>query len=183
LNDINEVLSANILKLRRSKGFTQEELANKLGVTFQAVSKWENAKSAPDISLLPLIAEVFSCSIDDLFSYSVCHSSACIPELPWEDDDTIRVFQTVGKHVVAQGSSGTFIEVRLPGRADESTRQYFRVEVLGNMISDASINGDVVCHGNLECSTINGDVDCLCNVNVHSVNGNVNSACAVEFIK
>ena len=46
---------------------TQEELADKLGVSFQAVSKWENAQSAPDISLLPLLAETFRCTIDDLF--------------------------------------------------------------------------------------------------------------------
>ena len=41
----NIVLAANIQKYRKKCGLTQEELANKLGVTFQAVSKWENAKS------------------------------------------------------------------------------------------------------------------------------------------
>lgn len=69
MENINIVLAANILKYRKKSGLSQEELANKLGVTFQAVSKWELAKSAPDISFLPTMADVFECSIDDLFSY------------------------------------------------------------------------------------------------------------------
>ena len=63
---INSTLSANILAFRKKKGFSQSELAQQLGVTFQAVSKWETARSAPDISLLPRMAEIFDCSIDEL---------------------------------------------------------------------------------------------------------------------
>ncbi len=61
------VLAANLQKFRKRRGLTQEELAQKLGVTFQAVSKWENAKAAPDVFLLPMIASLFGCSIDQLF--------------------------------------------------------------------------------------------------------------------
>jgi transcriptional regulator with XRE-family HTH domain len=66
MENINIVLAANILKYRKKSGLSQEELANKLGVTFQAVSKWELAKSAPDISFLPTMADVFECSLDEL---------------------------------------------------------------------------------------------------------------------
>ena len=59
--------AVNLLELRKKRGLTQEELAKKLGVTFQAVSKWENAKAAPDIFLLPTMAGVFGCTIDQLF--------------------------------------------------------------------------------------------------------------------
>ena len=69
MENVNIVLAANILKYRKKNGLSQDELANKLGVTFQAVSKWELAKAAPDISFLPTMADVFECSIDDLFSY------------------------------------------------------------------------------------------------------------------
>ena len=69
MENVNMILAANILKYRKKSGLSQEELANKLGVTFQAVSKWENAKAAPDITFLPIMADVFECSIDDLFSY------------------------------------------------------------------------------------------------------------------
>lgn len=69
MDNTNIVLADNIQKFRKRIGMTQEELAEKLGVTFQAVSKWENAKSTPDILFLPTMAELFNCSIDDLFSY------------------------------------------------------------------------------------------------------------------
>ena len=58
VENVNIVLAANILKYRKKSGLSQEELANKLGVTFQAVSKWENAKAAPDISFLPIMADI-----------------------------------------------------------------------------------------------------------------------------
>lgn len=57
-----------IAELRKENGMTQEELADKLGVSPQAVSKWENDISCPDILLLPVIAELFKVSVDYLLS-------------------------------------------------------------------------------------------------------------------
>ena len=54
-------IGENIRALRKARGFTQEQLADMLGISFQAVSKWENNASMPDISLLPAIAK----SIDE----------------------------------------------------------------------------------------------------------------------
>lgn len=63
-------LCGNIAKLRRKSGLTQEQFANRLGISNQAVSKWENNQSCPDVSLLPVIADVFQKSIDELFRRS-----------------------------------------------------------------------------------------------------------------
>ena len=60
-------IGENIAALRRAAGMTQEMLAFRLGVSSQAVSKWERQLSFPDLSLLPVIAEVFGVSIDTLF--------------------------------------------------------------------------------------------------------------------
>lgn len=60
-------ISEQICVLRKQKGITQKKLAEALGVTTQAVSKWENARSCPDIQLLPDIAKIFDVSIDELF--------------------------------------------------------------------------------------------------------------------
>lgn len=57
-----------IASLRKQKGLTQEELANALGVTNQAVSKWESGQCCPDIQLLPAIARLFGVSVDELLS-------------------------------------------------------------------------------------------------------------------
>ena len=60
-------LGKKIKQLRFKAGLTQEQLAEKLGIGAQSVSKWENAVAMPDITTLPLLAEVFGASIDDLF--------------------------------------------------------------------------------------------------------------------
>lgn len=61
------ILSENIAQNCKRNGFTQETLAEKLGVSFQAVSKWENRQSCPDILALPRLADIFGVTIDQLF--------------------------------------------------------------------------------------------------------------------
>lgn len=70
--------------LRKEKGVTQEELANSVGVTFQAVSKWENNIALPDITLLPILAEYFGVSMDDLFDFSLREAEAEIMKIAYE---------------------------------------------------------------------------------------------------
>ena len=62
-------INEQIAFLRKQKGLTQEELAGVLGVTNQAVSKWESAQCCPDIQLLPDIAKLFDVSVDELLGY------------------------------------------------------------------------------------------------------------------
>jgi transcriptional regulator with XRE-family HTH domain len=64
---MNNELGRKIKELRTGKGLTQDALAEKLGVSPQAVSKWENGVTAPDIGLLPAISAGFGVTIDDLF--------------------------------------------------------------------------------------------------------------------
>ncbi len=64
---MNVTLSETIKRLRREKNLTQEDLADALGVTAQAVSKWETDVSCPDITLLPLLAVTLGVSLDTLF--------------------------------------------------------------------------------------------------------------------
>ena len=59
-------MGKRIADLRKQKGMTQEQLANQVGVTAQAVSKWENDLSCPDISVLPQLAEVLGVTTDEL---------------------------------------------------------------------------------------------------------------------
>lgn len=54
-------IGTNIYTLRKEKKITQAQLAEKLGVSEQAISKWENDQCAPDVSLFPIIAEFFWC--------------------------------------------------------------------------------------------------------------------------
>lgn len=56
-------------KLRKQKNITQGEFADRLGVTAQAVSKWENDLSYPDITLIPTIVTIFNVEVNDLFGF------------------------------------------------------------------------------------------------------------------
>ena len=60
------ILAEKIVNLRKQAGWSQEELAEKLGVSRQAVSKWESAQSIPDLNKVLLLSEVFSVSTDYL---------------------------------------------------------------------------------------------------------------------
>lgn len=62
-------IGRNIYTLRKEKQITQAQLAEKLGVSEQAISKWENEQCAPDVSMFPILAEFFGVSIDRLFGY------------------------------------------------------------------------------------------------------------------
>ena len=59
-------IAANITEFRRRCGYTQKELAEKINVSVQTVSKWENGINAPDISMLPVLASAFSITVDML---------------------------------------------------------------------------------------------------------------------
>ena len=63
-----ETIGNRISKFRKAKGLTQEELAGKLGVSSQAVSKWETDTSCPDISLLPQLCRVLGITADELLT-------------------------------------------------------------------------------------------------------------------
>lgn len=65
------MLNENIKKLRKIKGFTQEELASKLNVTRQTISKWEKGYSVPDAEILENLAEIFETNVSQLLGGTI----------------------------------------------------------------------------------------------------------------
>ena len=65
---MNETIGSRISAYRKAKGLTQEAMAEKLGVSAQAVSKWENDQSCPDISLLGDLAKILDITTDELLT-------------------------------------------------------------------------------------------------------------------
>lgn len=63
---MEQTLGKRIVAQRKRLGLTQDQLAERLGVTAQAVSKWENDQSCPDIAMLPRLAEIFDTTTDEL---------------------------------------------------------------------------------------------------------------------
>lgn len=82
-------IGENIKKYRRERELTQEEVAAHLGVSFQAVSKWERGDGYPDITMLPALANYFSVSVDDLIGMNEIAKSDKYAEInrKWEENN------------------------------------------------------------------------------------------------
>ena len=65
-----------IASLRKKRGFTQEELSERLGITAQAISKWENGHSLPETALLPMLSDILDCSIDQILMPTLAQDRA-----------------------------------------------------------------------------------------------------------
>ena len=82
-------LAENIRSFRKSLGFTQEQLAERLGITLAAVSKWERGSSEPDLSYIMDLAELFHISVDALIGFSMRSTDA--------DAEAERIEELAGK--------------------------------------------------------------------------------------
>lgn len=85
---MEETLGKRIAAGRKRLGITQDRLAEQLGVTAQAVSKWENDQSCPDITMLPKLAEIFGTTIDALLGITPAEPQKVLEtEVVTEDPD------------------------------------------------------------------------------------------------
>ena len=75
-----KTIGAFIAALRKANGLTQRELAEKLNVSDKAVSRWERDEALPDLSLIPVLAEIFNVTCDELLKGQRIDPEAQIPE-------------------------------------------------------------------------------------------------------
>ena len=105
---MKEILGSRIAALRHEKNMKQDELAEKLGVSPQAVSKWENDISCPDISVLPALANCLGVTVDELLSGKAEPAVQVVPAEARKDmkDMILRV--------VVDSTDGHKVRVNLP---------------------------------------------------------------------
>ena len=173
---------------RRKLGLTQEALAQRLGVTNQAVSKWESGQSCPDIALLPQIADLFGITIDQLFGREPkAVDFPAQPEFPWPDDDTLRVVLYAGhRHIGSQPSAAGDIHFCYEGPAlnIESALSVSCDAVTGNVTAGGDVNcddvfGHVQAGGTVNCDDVQGNVSAQGSVSCDDVAGSVNAGGSV----
>lgn len=116
-----ENLGKNVAHLRRRAGLTQDMLSIQLGVSTQAVSKWERGISSPDVSLLPALGRALDVTIDALFA-EPAEPAPLLPieEVPWDNDGQYRLALFHGKvllsrqtHVCRRGGD-LIAHIRIP---------------------------------------------------------------------
>lgn len=161
---MNNTLGKRIAALRREKGMTQEDLAGFMGVSAQAVSKWENDLTCPDISALPQLAELLGVSVDELLSGKRETGPAVRLAAPEERRDISKMML----RVVVDSKVGDKVRVNLPMAllqaaldmgvefsqiSGKSTlknidlAQIMRLVeqgVVGNLVEAESVDGDIV---------------------------------------
>jgi transcriptional regulator with XRE-family HTH domain len=74
-------MGGKIRQLRKQKNISQDVLAQALGVSFQAVSKWETCVAMPDVAMIPAIASFFGVSTDELFDFNLIDQEKKVQEL------------------------------------------------------------------------------------------------------
>lgn len=109
----------NLISLRKLNGFSQDELAEKIGVTRQTLSKYETGESLPDIEKCKLLAAVLDVSIDDLVNYDK------------EDSDNLGLgVPPKGKHIFGIVKVGEKGQIVIPAKA----RKIFDIQPGDNLI-------------------------------------------------
>lgn len=103
-----ESLGKKISENRKARSWTQEELAEKLGVSPQAVSKWENDVSCPDIMLLPVIARLYGCTVDELLQTEKKQETVYLPIEKRKNADDMLL------RIVVNSVNGDKVRVNIP---------------------------------------------------------------------
>lgn len=176
-------IGTQIALLRKRQNITQEVLAQQLGVTNQAVSKWESDQCCPDVMLLPKIADVFGVSIDELFGRPAPKvKKAESLQLPWADDGTVRAVVFVGRRLVDGHPAAKEMTFQYEGPAlnVDSAFSVTCGDVEGNVTAGSSVNcgdidGAVMAGGNVRCGDIAGALKAGGNVKCGDVAGDVNA--------
>ena len=102
-----KALGTKISELRKARGMTQDELADKMGVSPQAVSKWENDLSMPDLPVLIELSDFFHISLDDFLKEKV-QTVELLPE------DKRKDIEQMFLRVYVDSENGDRVRVNLP---------------------------------------------------------------------
>lgn len=105
---MENTLGNRISQLRKEKGLTQEELAQQLDVSPQAVSKWENDLTCPDISSLPKLAQILGVSVDTLLSGKAEPMAQLVPVEQRKDIKDMML------RIMVDSAEGDKVRVNLP---------------------------------------------------------------------
>ncbi len=168
-------IGENIRSLRKSRDISQETIANEVGVSVQAVSKWETGQSLPDVGLLPVIADFFGVSIDSLFfgEEASVKSSISLPH-----DNVLYIVQVKNGRVLGKDNWSRNNPIKLAinnnsERINNSDR--IDIRIWGNAEIDGDISGNVEAGDGVNCGSVGGNINAGDGVICGSVGGNINA--------
>lgn len=172
-------MGETIKQARKILGISQEALAEELGVSVQAVSKWECGLSHPDISLLPQLADYLGVSLDLLLRGEETEAKEGMSALP--NDNILRVVQCIGQKIISkeewqhQGE-----QKKIPLCVDGS--QIASVEIWGSAEIEGDISGAVSAGSSVVCGDVSGHVSAGSSVTCSDVSGSVSAGASVSCL-
>lgn len=129
-------IGTNIYTLRKEKKITQAQLAEKLGVSEQAISKWENDQCAPDVSLFPVIADLFAVSIDRLFGYHMNSYADEVKAIMKAADDSMDTYKEI--EIISEGLK------KYPNSSDLKVYLAFSLSMVNRISGDENERNEAV---------------------------------------
>lgn len=176
------VLSENLKALRKEKGINQETLAEYLGISVQAVSKWENNLSYPDIEFLPIIADYYEITIDYLLTgksinesneaLSLSHANNNTSYVNLPNDNVLRILQFRGNELLSKDTYDNKTRIMLQLGSDKNEYSKVNVEIWGSADIEGNIEGNVNTGLELNCGSINGNAYSGLGLNSGNISGN-----------
>lgn len=177
-------LGKTIQTLRKEKNLTQNELAEKLFVSYQAISQWENGNTNPDITIIPNIADVFGITIDELFGRP--KKESINEECSWEkisikdfNKNTLYILLVEGNKLQKAIDYKEFlkryedIDINVTGEIKD-VYSHFSVKV------DGEVRGSVVAGDGVNCGNVGGSVNAGDGVNCGNVGGSLSAGDSVN---
>ncbi len=177
-------IANKIAALRKQQQITQSELADRLFISHQAISQWENGVTFPDVTIIPELAKALNVSIGEIFSeekpVTYSEEKATSSNL-FNDDDYHIVLIYKNKVVDVAKHEFNKVEILLTGDL-KSIKSDFSVSIDGNVLGDVAAGGSVTCDsiegnatagGSLSCDSVDGDVAAGGSVTCDSVDGDV----------
>lgn len=168
---MNISIGENIKILRKNMSIGQEILANAVGVSVQAVSKWETGQSLPDVGIIPDIADFFKVSIDSLF-FGENAADMKSDQLSLPDDNKLYIVQVRNGKILDRNKWDGNSHVKLAVKNFEGT---LNAEIWGNADIKGDVGGNVNAGNGVACGNVGGEINAGGNVNCGDVSGSVSA--------
>lgn len=179
-------LGKKLVELRKNKGMTQTELADKMFITHQAISQWENEQTIPDIVSLLKLCEIFNITLNDIFE----QKTEEVHKMQY--DNVIRIFAVKnGKLLKSHELNGKEVKIIFKEKIEGSVESSFSVEcenVGGNIKSGSyvecgNVEGNVTSGSYVECGNVGNDVKCASYLECGDIGGNAMAGSYIECRK
>ena len=203
--DIQSNISNNIKKYRKKLGLSQEALADELGVTSQAVSKWECMQSIPDIEMMVMLCTFFGIAMDKLIldkdPETIVIEENAENEMAEEDtdnikneehydrrglfnkiyfdalpdDDNLRVLQFKGRRLLRENDYDPKIHIPLSIDNKMFPEKTVNVHIVGSADIEGDVSGSVNAGDSVSCGNVGASVSAGDSVNCGNVGNSVSA--------